>query len=208
MDASTPAMLDAALDAGVDDEDAGPWVPPDPTCVDGVWRLAPGFLVARHVDYVADRDNSLPDAGGFPLGPPPTLSSAGMACANATNHANCMLALQQPNQSGRQLVTTEGDNVRVWAGNAGRSLLGLLDTPSDALWYLVATSPYVAPCTAKIAASDGGYTITGAEPVQGCFIAGEVPPKVTLFVGSSDGAVRLLEATGQTTCGQPEHSAF
>ncbi|HET6338820.1 MAG TPA: hypothetical protein VFG30_36625 [Polyangiales bacterium] len=203
-DASTPAMLDAALDAGMDDDDAGPWVPPEPTCVDGLWRLAPGFLVARHVDFVADRNSLLPDAGGFALGEPPTLSSAGMACANARDKEKCRTALAQPNQFGRHLITTEGDSVRVWAGASGRALLGLLDTPSDALWYLTANGPYLAPCTAKISPSDGGYTVEGVQPIEGCFTPGEIPPKLTVFVGSVDGAMREIAATpdaGHSLCG-------
>lgn len=206
IDGSMPAA-DAALDAGVDsDEDAGPWVPPDPTCVDGEWRLAPGFLVARRVDYVADRDSQLLDGGGFSMTVPRTLSSAGMPCATATDRAKCDGALERPTALARHLVTTAGDNVRVWVGSASRTLLGLLDTPAEALWWVTASGPYRAPCSAKVYPSDGGYTFENLEPVPGCFTPSVMPPPTyTVILNSADGTLRELAAAdgGRSLCGVP-----
>jgi len=206
-DGSMPAMPDAALDGGIgsDDDDAGPWVPPDPTCVDGAWLLAPGFLVARRVDYVADRDSLLVD-GGFSTDEPRTLSSAGMPCATATDRAKCEAALHQPISFGRHLVTTAGDNVRLWQGSATRTLLGLLDTPAEAMWWLMANGPYRAPCTVKVYPSDGGYTFENVEPIPGCFTPPDLPaPTYTVTLNSADGALHELAAAdgGRSLCGIP-----
>jgi hypothetical protein len=195
------------------DDDAGPWVPPDPTCVDGEWRLAPGFLVSRHIDYVADRDTFLPDGGlsllpdgGFSTDTLRTLSSAGMPCATATDQAKCQTALAQPNTFGRHLVTTAGDNVRLWSGSVGRTLLGLLDTPSEALWWLSISGSYRAPCSAKVYPSDGGFTVENVEPSSGCYTPPDVPPPMyTVIVNSADGALHELPAAdgGRSLCGVP-----
>lgn len=182
LDAGMPVATDAMVH--VEDEDAGPWVPPDPTCADGFWRLAPGFLVARRVDYIADRDNPWMDGGLQPT-PSRVISAAGMPCANATDFARCQDSLNAINQNGRHLITTANDNVRLWTGQSVRTIFGLVDTPSEAMWIASSNSPYVAPCTAKISPIDGGYEIDGLQPVPGCYSSVD-PPLVSVTIKSTE----------------------
>lgn len=144
--------------------DAGPWVPPDPECTGKDWRVAPGLLPAKHVDYIADRDLRFPDAGP-PDQPQPVnpelvvVSSAGMACANATDRAACETALALNPQFGRHLVTTSGDSVRIWPAPA-MPLLGVIDTPAEAVWMVIVTRGPLT-CDATITRDDDGFLITG-----------------------------------------------
>jgi hypothetical protein len=182
--------------AGEVDEDAGVADPHAPTCADDVWQLAQGFRVTRHVDYVADRELIVDGAQSLHM---LTHSSAGVPCASATNRANCMSALEQLAQVGRHLVTTEGDNVRIWNGPAARTLLGLVDTPAEAVWFALATPIYVVPCTAKIEPTSDGFAIRGAKPGPNCFAASSTAP-LDLLVTSSDAFVRELSTTSALVC--------
>jgi len=176
MEARPDAMPQAVPDAGppaipmptdamvqvVEEEDAGPWVPAEPECVDGQWRLAAGFLLARKVDYIADRMILILD-GGVLDDKLTILSSAGIPCASASNKHNCMAGLALPvTEQGRHLVTTAGDNVRLWSSGGAGALLGLIDTKSDALWWALTRGGYLFTCETKIATDTGGFNIRGA----------------------------------------------
>jgi hypothetical protein len=151
-------------DASVPDPmDAGTWVPPDPTCSDGDWRLAPGLLPAMHVDYIADRDLRFPTAdAGEPTPTQPelvVLSSAGKPCANARDHAACEKALALRPQFGRHLVTTSGDAVHLWLAPA-LPLLGQIDTPSEALWLLQNLHGPLT-CNARVSRDGDDFIVSG-----------------------------------------------
>lgn len=161
-DGGTPVMpTDGSVRIGEDD-DAGPWAPPDPTCTDGQWRMAPGFLLARKVDYVADRAQLVLD-GGVLDDKVSTISSAGIPCASATDKKQCQAALDLPVfEIGRHLVTTAGDNVRLWNAPSAGPLLGLIDTKSEAMWWGLTRAGYLFPCNTKVETADGGFTMRGA----------------------------------------------
>lgn len=181
-------IVDAGRDPVVSvEDDAGPWVPPDPVCVDGRWKLAPGFLLSRKVDYVADRDAVFVDAGVIGT---TTLSSAGVPCASATNVANCMAALAEPSGFGRHLVTTAGDNVRLWTTSAARTILGLIDTPAEALYWAQTNSVYEIPCTAKVTPRDGYFELKGLFFQGGCYASS--PPSLYTATVGSDGTVQQV----------------
>lgn len=188
VDTGAPMVKDAGPDPTVSvEDDAGPWVPPDPTCVDGRWKLAPGFLLSRKVDYVADRDVVFLDGG---MQATDTLSSAGVACASATNKAGCMASLAEVPALGRHLVTTAGDNVRLWNIAAARGLFGLIDTPAEAVFWAQTNSMFQVPCTAKITPREGYFELKGLFYSGGC---GAISP-ATVFTATvgSDGTVQQV----------------
>ena len=170
-------------DAGTSDpspKDAGPWVPPDPGCGDdGRWLLAPGFLPAKRVDYIADREIAFeegtgPDGTGAVGGSAAggvvpvvrVISSAGMPCANARNRDACEKGLKLPTSVGRHLVTTAGDTVKIWTFPGVLQLLGAIDTASEAMWVLTATRMEPS-CKATIGHDDDGFIVSGL-PNFGC----------------------------------------
>jgi hypothetical protein len=171
--AAQPPLRDAGA---MQDEDAGPYIPPKPRCSDGVWQLAQGFLPAMPVDYIADRSF---DAVGMVM----VLSELGKACSGATNQAGCQASLSLPVQVGRHLVSTQGDSVRVWAFNAVPQLLGVVDTPAEALWYLLARG-YTVPCGAKVAAHADRYEVRGV---------------ISPFINNGCGPVGAADAGAQPT---------
>jgi hypothetical protein len=157
-----PPMATDAMVQVMDEDDAGPWIAPDPQCVDGEWRLAPGFLLARKVDYVADRTVLLLPSGLLD-DKATVLSSAGIPCVSATNKANCLAALELPaTDQGRHLITTAGDSVRLWNPGVAGNLLGLIDTKSDAIWWALSRGAYLFPCDVRIEAAPGGFNVFGA----------------------------------------------
>jgi hypothetical protein len=170
----------------------------DPACVDGVWRLAPGFLVAHHVDYVADRDDAPSGSAAAQTGIPSTLSSAGIACANASDVERCRRALLEPSP-GRHLVTTAGDSVRIWSAAFARELLGRLDTPSEVLWWVSVIPQFRTPCDATVHEHDAGYLVSGLEPSRDCVPRGTTPEKISVVIGA-DGSREQI--TGTPVCGQ------
>ena len=89
------------------------------------------------------------------------LSSVGTPCNDADDRAECESALALPTPFGRHLVTTEGGAVKLWSAFQARALLGVLDTEAEAIWWLEATTPYAAPCDAKVTKEDFGYLIDG-----------------------------------------------
>jgi hypothetical protein len=161
-DAGVPMTTDAMVVHVEDDDDAGSWVPPDPECVGGEWRLAPGFLLAKKVDYVADRTTFVLD-GGMLDDKTTTLSSAGMACASSSDKERCQAGLALPaSDQGRHLVTTAGDSVRLWNAGVAGNLLGQIDTKSEAVWWSIMRGSYILPCNVKVELGDGGFTVSGA----------------------------------------------
>ncbi|HKU39219.1 MAG TPA: hypothetical protein VJR89_13755 [Polyangiales bacterium] len=222
-----PPPMDAGanLDAGprptpdamvhvTDDDDAGPSLP-KPLCVQGKWQLAPGFLLAQRVDYVADRDPdfSAPNPDGSFT--PRVLSSAGKACASATDKAKCEASLALSPQAGRHLVTTAGDSVRIWAQGPGASaILGLIDTPSEALWWVSALGGnYLITCDVQVEEVTAGTSTIGflLKNVYSA-VCGSVPSPMThapmdvivrsngeIFeLGSSKSSEPLCRTVGQT----------
>lgn len=187
----------SAATGALDDEASGSVEPGVPTCADGIWKLAQGFRLARRVDYVADRSTTFPMVEP---GPPPfntTISSAGTPCETATNRENCLSSLELPVPFGRHLVTTEGDNVRVWAGvSAVLTVLGLVDTPAEAIYFVVTNNIYTVPCTATVEAVDLSFMIHGALASEGCARAVVEAPPIDLLVASSDGYAREVPQRG------------
>jgi hypothetical protein len=178
------AGMAADDDAGADElppADGGPWKPVDPTCEDGEWLLAQGFLPAKQVDYIADRDMRFVDPGagmmaGFggaggaagapqpapiPSSPVPVvISEAGMACANARDRAKCEAALKLSTPFGRHLVSTSGDAVRVWPFPGALQLLGAIDTPAEAVWVALLARGNVV-CSATVTEEEESYVVGG-----------------------------------------------
>jgi hypothetical protein len=151
------AIVDAALP--VEDDDAGPYMPPDPTCVDSDWRLAPGFLVARRIEYIADRETAfLPT--GMPMDPV-VHSEFGTPCESAKDRETCLRAIRIPGGFGRHLITTVGDKVQLWGGDTARQVLGLIDTPAEAMWLAAAIGAYVLPCSVKVEEQEASFYLTG-----------------------------------------------
>lgn len=142
------------------EDDAGEWMPPDPVCVDGVWKLAPGFLLSRRVEYVADRETPIVD--GMVQNVTILWSEAGMACASAKERERCLERTKFSGGIGRHLITTAGDTVSLWDRGAAIKLLGVIDTPAEALWWTFAQSVYLLPCDVRWEASKEGYHIRGA----------------------------------------------
>jgi hypothetical protein len=170
MHADAGVLRDAApADAGLPseaDDDAGPYVPPDPKCVNDAWLLAPGFLPAKRVDYIADRT-----VDGFT---PSVLSSLGVPCATALDRANCQASLLLEVQLARHLLTTAGDSVRLWPpGAAALEVLGAIDTPAEALWWLSANRGYALTCATQFAKTERGIEVRNfmppPSPCQGAF---------------------------------------
>lgn len=143
-----------------EEDDAGEAPPPTPVCSEGIWRLAPALLLAKRVDYVADRDTPVID--GVAAETSVVLSEAGMACVHAMDRDRCMTALQLSGGVGRHLVTNVGDSVQLWNREAALRLLGLIDTPGDALWWLVSQGSYLVPCDVKVEATKDGFRVKGA----------------------------------------------
>ena len=146
--------------------DAGPWRPPELHCNDGVWELAPGFLLAQPVDYVADRDFAAtqPNDPGVMIvatGATRVLSSSGVPCANAHDRQACAAALALPSPVGRHLVTTHADTVKLWPLPAAHTLLGLIDTPAEALWWVSVNFGVALDCSVTVTRDNDVFTIGG-----------------------------------------------
>jgi hypothetical protein len=152
--------LDAAMAAPA--QDAGPLkLPAEPTCDDYEWRLAAGFLPALHVDYIADRDQGI-DA-------PRVFSSVGVACATAKDRPACEASLALQPDLLRHLVTTQGDDVRMYTTRAATELLGAIDTPAEALWMLLGQG-YAATCEVTFQNRQDGILVQGTSPSPFCQI--------------------------------------
>ncbi|HKP64431.1 MAG TPA: hypothetical protein VJV78_47160 [Polyangiales bacterium] len=166
LDAEVPSDAGPPQDAmppHSEEDDAGEAPPPAPVCTDGVWRLAPGLLLSRKVDYVADRDTPITE-DGLASDVVVVLSEAGMACARAMDRARCMAALKVPGGGGmgRHLLTSAGDSVQLWSREVAHQLLGVIDTPADALWWIGSGGSYLLPCDLKVEATKDGFRIKGA----------------------------------------------
>jgi hypothetical protein len=181
----TPPDASASRDAGVaavtprePDDDAGPPGAAALSCdADAGWQLAAGFVLSQHVDYVEDRAEGRV---------PPRLSSAGVACATAKDKTSCQASLALQTSLGRVLVTTTGDDVRFWSGQAAFTLLGLIDTEAEALW--VASQNYELPCKATVKRVADGFVVDGllgfvvkcmtpdSKPLQEQVLSGKVYP--------------------------------
>ncbi|HKU39876.1 MAG TPA: hypothetical protein VJR89_17070, partial [Polyangiales bacterium] len=153
--------IDAMSPVHDDDDDAGTWVPPEPACTEGVWRLAPGFRVAMPLDYIADRETPS-DLMGLPTGDTILLSEAGVACATASDRKRCLDVIHVSGGIRRHLLTTGGDSVRLWNLELAPRVLGMIDTPAEAIWWLLANNAYLVPCEAEVVASELGYVVKGA----------------------------------------------
>jgi hypothetical protein len=118
-----------------------------PTCNAGIWDLAPSFSLAFEVDYIADRGE-----GGT------IVSENGVACATASDRSTCEVDAAEPSTHRRDLLTTQGDSVRVWYTAVASQLLGDVDTTAEAIWWLLAEG-YDVPCDARIAYASGKFEI-------------------------------------------------
>jgi hypothetical protein len=150
-DAGSPGDAGPELDAGREP----PPTPPEPTCEGDEWRLAPGLLLARRVEYVADRLVTLTEDGTLAVR---VVSENGTPCATAHDRASCEAALHTPAPFGRHILTTAGDAIKFWSGDGVLSLFGVIDTPAEAVWWLIQTRGVV-PCSAEVSAAGDGYRI-------------------------------------------------
>jgi len=168
-DAGSPPAADA-MPVPSEDDAGSEWVPPEPVCTDGAWRLAPGFLLARRVDYIADRETP-PVVDELVPRPTVVWSEAGMPCASAMRREHCLAGLKLPGGVGRHLITTAGDSVQLWNAEVALKVLGMIDTPAEAVWWLIAQRGYLLPCGAQVQETEYGYSIKGALST----ICGETP---------------------------------
>lgn len=167
-------------DAGVDPDDQDAGSPPSgevrpedfvPTCNpdDISWKLAPGFLLAQPVDYVEDRMTRT----GFFIGDAGVdvvkienvvFSSAGVPCRSAQQRERCLeqLAVATDSVSPRQIAATAGDSVRIWSGFNALSILGLIDTPAEALWWALTTNGTLS-CLTRVERVPEGFKVTGIQ---------------------------------------------
>lgn len=163
LDAAPPAFdaAPATRPGMTNDEDAGPDVTAAPSCTDGQWVLAPGFLLSERVDYVEDRNDQI-----WPY----TMSSAGTPCATARDKVLCMESLKVETMFlGRHLLATAGDKVRVWNGASAFQLLGLIDTPSEAMWVAQVQGMQVTCGIGEVRKHADGFLVDGVvKPFYGC----------------------------------------
>jgi hypothetical protein len=139
-------------------------------CEDSQPQLAPHLRLARPVDYVADQ------AFGQ------ILSSVGEPCSHALDRVKCEAAVQMPYPGGRQLLTTEGDDVRVSLGMGALDMLGEIDTNAEALWLAAATGRLVT-CTSSAEQTEDGFRLTGVSSSGLC--PNREPVPVELEIRSS-----------------------
>jgi rubrerythrin len=118
------------------------------TCLDGAIQLAPGLTLVREFDYVADRVGVT------------VVSSMGQECGHATAPDACRAAVAAARSDVRNLLTIEGDSVRIWQGEAALQLFGELDTPEEAVYRLLVAG-YQVPCSAAAHAEANGFRIEG-----------------------------------------------
>ena len=173
VDADVDPQMDAAV-PNIDDDDAGTWVPPELECEDDVWRLAPGFLVAQRIEYVADRSITFSEVTGQPV--VTTLSEAGERCGGAKNKPACEKALELiPPVGARHLVTTLGDSVRVYDQASILSIFGRIDTPAEALWYAQNVLGFFLRCNVIVTplTNEDGFEIKN---LLGMGVCGSIPP--------------------------------
>ena len=98
-----------------------------PVCTGGqLGPLVPGMTLIRAVDYLADVAN-----GGV-------ISDIGAVCEHALDRARCADTVTAARAGSRRLVTTEGDEVRVWTPERPQALLGEIDVVEEALWLFIA----------------------------------------------------------------------
>jgi hypothetical protein len=127
-----------------------------PGCETGEPNLIEGFTLGREVDYIADRWGD------------EVLSARGVPCSGALDPALCQGKLDAAgNQFFRNLLTTKGDEVRIWEGPAAVSLFGGIDTVSEAAW-LASAFEYHVPCNAMFVRVFDVYVIDGVEGRFGC----------------------------------------
>jgi hypothetical protein len=82
----------------------------------------------------------------------------------------------------RHLVTTAGDSVRIWGpGAAASSLLGVIDTPSEAIWWVSAmVGTYLVTCDVKVeVVTAGGANIGFLLKNVYSAACGDVPSPIT-----------------------------
>lgn len=84
-----------------------------------------------------------------------------MPCASAMDRERCLSIVRTPGGMGRHLLTTAGDDVRLWNADVALRVLGRIDTKAEALWWLIATGGYLVPCGVTIEETKFGLMITG-----------------------------------------------
>jgi hypothetical protein len=94
------------------------------------------------------------------------ISEQGAACATARNRERCEEDLLLDAGASRQLVTTEGDDVRLWTMPGALNVLGDIDSAAEALWVASAQG-YVIDCSGKVTAQDGRFAIEPAARDRG-----------------------------------------
>jgi hypothetical protein len=157
-------------------------------CKDAVWRLAPGFQLASAVDYVADRID------GTPAG---MISEHGTACSGAMDVATCQAAVALDPQIGRHVLTTEGDQVKLWQAPSVLTLFGAVDTPEEAIWMLQ-NSGYDVSCSAQIGYVNHEFSVLAERYSGGC-PPGQVTTRVLV---SANGAMRETQTDSTLQTGQ------
>jgi hypothetical protein len=124
-----------------------------PECRAGFHLLPAGFELTRSVDYVGD----------FQAGV--VIAQTGEPCAQARSVERCEAAFDEAQLASvngivgqRTLITTEGDQVRMWSGASVLALFGEIDTPAEALFF-VATLNFGVDCTTRVTRMRDGFRL-------------------------------------------------
>jgi hypothetical protein len=163
-----PVLVLSACDDGGAAASGDSGVPSSPrsevraACDADRWLLAPHFALAYDVDYVADRIAMAPIVDEQQIDNAKTVaevvSEHGEPCATASDRARCQAALVVPVSPSRHLLTTQGETVRLWDAASANTLFGAIDTPEEAIWWLIARDYHVA-CDANIEWVGDAYQI-------------------------------------------------
>jgi hypothetical protein len=204
-DAEKPRNGPESLDDGGAD-DAGE-AEPTTECVQRIWVDAAGLVPAEAHDYLAirriDQDNSSDAGAAWSL-----QSKVGEPCATASDKPACTAALKaEPSDclpilfsmigcSELSAVTTDGDDVKRWAGpDESLALLGEIDSPAEAE-LLAILAGYAVCGNQATREKDRAYQVHGAR-VSGC------PSMITGYVLRVDpkGAIEELSSKVLSTGG-------
>ena len=154
-----------------------------PACRDGFHELPAGFELERPVDYVGD----------YWMGEP--IAESGELCSGAAMVVRCEDAVAEAqnfaelNLAPRTLITTEGDQVRLWSGGGVLALFGDIDTPEEALFF-AATVNLGIDCSTRIVRTREGFRlwVRNAESV-GCVSPLPADGRIDLL---ADGRIRSM----------------
>ena len=135
-----------ACAGGTDENEAMEEPPP---CSKGRPAVLEGLSLERPAAYVGDYENGI------------LLASIGTPCNGAPHPDRCSIAFelaQQSNPEVRALITTDGDNVRLWSRESLLVLLGDIDTSADAIYFATSIG-YAFDCEVTVTRLDNGFRL-------------------------------------------------